>query len=119
MFVPIDRLKPILNDLINTGRSREPPRPWLGLNVEGIKGRVFVQRVSTAGPAEKAGLQQDDIILLVDKKMVKGLADYYRQVWALGQAGVDVPLRVLQGVQIRDIIVHSGDRDRYMGLRPR
>ncbi len=119
MFVPIDRLKPILNDLINTGRSRKPPRPWLGLNVEEIKGRVFVQRVSTAGPAEKAGLQRDDIILMVDKKMVKGLADYYRQVWALGQAGVAVPLRVLQGIQIRDIIVHSSDRDQYMGLRPR
>jgi S1-C subfamily serine protease len=91
----------------------------LGLNVEEIKGRVFVQRVSTAGPAEKAGIRQNDIILMVDKEMVKGLADYYRQVWALGQAGVDVPLRVLQGVQIRDIIVHSADRDQYMGLRTR
>jgi S1-C subfamily serine protease len=117
MFVPIDHLKPILNDLIKWGRSREPPRPWLGLNVEEIKGRVFVQRVSTAGPAEKAGLKQADIILMVDKKMVKGLADYYRKVWALGQAGVEVPLRVLQGVQIRDIIVQSVDRDQYMGLR--
>jgi S1-C subfamily serine protease len=91
----------------------------LGLNVEEIRGRLFVQRVSTAGPAEKAGLQQADIILMVDKKRVKGLADYYRQVWALGQAGVDVPLRVLQGDQIRDIIVQSADRDQYMGLRPR
>jgi S1-C subfamily serine protease len=119
MFVPIDHLKSILNDLINTGRSRQPPRPWLGLNVEEIKGRVFVQRVSTSGPAEKAGLQQDDIILMVDKATVKGLADYYRQVWALGQAGVDVPLSVLQGAKIRDIIVQSADRDQYMGLRTR
>ena len=30
MFVPIDRLKPILIDLINTGHSRKPPRRWLG-----------------------------------------------------------------------------------------
>ncbi len=119
MFVPIDHLKPILNDLIIRGRSREPPRPWLGLNVEEIKGHVFVQRVSTGGPAEKAGLQQNDIILMVDKKKVKGLADYYRQVWALGRAGVGVPLSVLQGVKIRDIIVQSADRDHYMGLRPR
>ena len=119
MFVPIDHLKPILNDLISRGRSRGPPRPWLGLNVEEIKGHVFVQRVSTGGPAEKAGLQQNDIILMVDKKKVKGLADYYRQVWALGRAGVGVPLSVLQGVKIRDIIVQSADRDHYMGLRPR
>lgn len=119
MFIPIDHLKPILNDLISTGRSRESPRPWLGLNVEEIKGRVFVQRVSIEGPAEKAGLRQDDIILMVDKERVKGLSDYYRKVWALGQAGVEVPLRVLQGVQIRDIMVRSADRDQYMGLRPR
>jgi S1-C subfamily serine protease len=119
MFVPIDHLKPILKDLISSGRSTEPPRPWLGLNVEEIKGRVFVQRVSTGGPGEKAGLQQNDIILMVDRKIVKGLADYYRKVWALGRAGVRVSLRVLQGVKIRDIIVQSADRDQYMGFQPR
>src|SRR6187200_166941 len=31
MVVPIDLLKPILNDLITTGRTRQPPRPWLGI----------------------------------------------------------------------------------------
>ena len=32
MFVPIDRFKPSLPDLFNTGRSSEPPHPWLGSN---------------------------------------------------------------------------------------
>lgn len=41
------------------------------------------------------------------------MADFYRKVWALGKAGVEVPLRILQGIQIRDIIVHSTDRNQY------
>ena len=39
------------------------------------------------------------------------MADFYRKVWALGEAGVDVPLSILQGVQIRDIVVKSTTRN--------
>jgi serine protease Do len=31
MFVPIDLLTPLLDDLLVTGRRREPARPWLGV----------------------------------------------------------------------------------------
>ena len=31
MIVPIDLLKPILDDLITIGRPNRPARPWLGL----------------------------------------------------------------------------------------
>src|SRR5215475_6481424 len=34
MFVPIDRLAPILGDLISAGRTAGAGRPWLGLNTE-------------------------------------------------------------------------------------
>ena len=30
-----------------------------------------------------------------------------------GKSGVDVPVAVLQGIEIRDIVVRSGDRDQY------
>lgn len=118
MFVPIDYLKPILADLIARGRSSEPSRPWLGINVQEARERVFITQVSSESPGEKASLQRGDIILNVDKSEVKGLADFYRKVWALGEAGVDIPLRVLQGSQIRDIIVHSADRYQILGLQP-
>ena len=119
MFVPIDRLKPILNDLIVRGRSREPTRPWLGLYSEEAHGRVVILRVASGSPAEQAGLQAGDIILKVKKVAVKGLADFYRKVWALGEAGVDVPVNILQGTEIRDVIVHSADRHQYLQLHPR
>jgi S1-C subfamily serine protease len=117
MFVPIDYLKPILLDLITKGRSSAPPRPWLGLNVEEVHGRVFVTRVTSEGPAEKGGLNVGDIILTVNKKEIGGLADFYRKVWALGKPGVEVPLTLLQGIQVQEIKVKSGDRYQYYPLK--
>ena len=35
MFVPIDLLPPILDDLLTRGRADRPPRPWLGLYGDG------------------------------------------------------------------------------------
>lgn len=119
IFVPIDLLNPILNDLIAKGRSLEAPRPWLGLNAEEAHGRVFVIRVTPGVPAERAGLQPGDLILTVKGEAVKGLADFYRKVWALGHAGVDVSLGILRGIEIRNITVHSADRYQFLMLRPK
>jgi S1-C subfamily serine protease len=119
MFVPIDLLNPILTDLIATGHSRKEPRPWLGINTEEAHGRVFVTQITPRGPAEGAGLQRGDLILSVRGIAVNGLADFYRKVWALGNAGVDVPLSVLQGTRIRDITVRSADRYQFLIPKPK
>jgi S1-C subfamily serine protease len=116
MFVPIDLLKPILSDLITVGRSRRPLKPWLGLNSEESHGRVFVIRITPGSPAEKANLRIGDLILKVDNQAVSGQADFYRKVWALGKAGVKVPISILRGTEIQDINVHSADR--YQFLKP-
>ena len=113
MFVPIDVLKPILSDLKRSGRSKLPPRPWLGVRTQELHGHLLVERVTSGSPSEKAGFKTGDIILAVNKQEVHGMADFYRKVWALGKGGVDVPLRILQGVQIRDIVVHSTARSQY------
>jgi hypothetical protein len=49
---------------------------------------------------------------------VGGLADFYRKVWALGKPGVEVPLGVLQGIEMRGIVVRSGDRYQFLKLKP-
>jgi hypothetical protein len=41
------------------------------------------------------------------------MSDFYRKLWALGEAGVDVPLSILQGVQIRDIVVQSTTHNQF------
>lgn len=118
MFVPIDLLKPILSDLVNAGRVAKPQRPWLGVHLEETHGRVIVVRVSSGGPAEQAGVQPGDILLKVKESAVKGLADCYRKIWSLGKAGVEVPLIILKGTQIREIKIRSSDRYRYFQSQP-
>ena len=118
MFVPADLLKTILDDLIAGGRAAGPARPWLGLITEEMRGHLFVTRVSPDGPADKAGLRSGDVLIGVGSDEVSSLAEFYRKVWARGAAGVEVPLRVLQGVQVKDLTVRSIDRVDYFRGRP-
>ncbi|MFQ6018733.1 MAG: S1C family serine protease [Kiloniellaceae bacterium] len=118
MFVPIDALKPILKDLLAHGRSGAVPRPWLGVFCQDLRGRLFVNRVAPGGPAARAGLAKDDIILAVKGKPVRDMADFYRKLWALGRAGVEVPLTVLRPGGMAEITVKSADRYDYLKLKP-
>ena len=118
MFVPTDLLKPIFEDLVARGRAAGPLRPWLGLNAEEMRGRLFVARVSPEGPADLAGLKSGDIVIGVGEEEVSSLAEFYRKVWARGEAGVEVPLRVLQGIQVKTVAVRSIDRLQYFHQKP-
>ncbi|MFO1305792.1 MAG: S1C family serine protease [Burkholderiales bacterium] len=113
VFVPIDLLKPILSDLVATGHRKGPPRPWLGLATEEVSGRLVVVRVSPDGPADQAGIETGDIILGVGGETVRTQPDFYRKVWARGSAGTEIPLRVLQGVEVKEVPVASIDRTDY------
>jgi S1-C subfamily serine protease len=117
MFVPIDRLPPILADLIAEGRASGPARPWLGVSVEEIAGRLLVARVTQGGPAEKAGVQRGDILTGVAGETARNLADFYRKVWAQGGAGALVPLDVLRDSQARRIDVVSMNRLDHLKLK--
>ena len=118
LFVPVDVLKPILADLIATGRPAGPPRPWLGLATEEMQGHLVVSRVSPESPAEQAGVRDGDIVVAVGKEPVRSQAELYRRIWSLGPAGVDVPLRILQGAEVRELRLHSVDRLDYLRHAP-
>ena len=118
MFVPIDALKPILADLIAEGRASRPSRPWLGLYPQEIHGRLFVARVPRGGPADRAGLKPGDLVLGVAGKAVSTLPGYYRTLWNLGPAGVEVPLSVLRGNRPADIKIRSIDRRHWFRKPP-
>jgi S1-C subfamily serine protease len=113
MFVPIDALKPILEDMLATGHRKDPPRPWLGVAADEVQGHLIVSRVSPESPADRAGLKVGDIILAVGGEAVRSQADFYRKVWSRGRAGDEIPLRVLQDVEVRDVRVRSIDRTEY------
>jgi S1-C subfamily serine protease len=113
MFVPIDLLKPILQDLVSSGRRQGPARPWLGVAADEVAGRLVVARVSPDGPADRAGVGEGDIILAVAGESVRTQAEFYRKVWARGAAGARIPLKILQGVDVKEVPVASIDRTEY------
>ncbi len=114
MIVPIDILKPVLEDLLTMGRPNHPPRPWLGLNATEIDDKVVVARVSAGGPARKANLRTGDVVVAVAGTEVSELAGFFRKVWSLGKSGVEVPLTVYRDGRTFEVRVTSGDRNRFL-----
>ena len=114
MIVPIDILKPILEDLLTLGRPNHPARPWLGLNAAEIEDKVVVARVSNGGPARRANLRTGDVVLAVAGAEVSELAGFFRKVWSLGRAGVEVPLTIYRDGRTFEARVTSGDRNRFL-----
>jgi S1-C subfamily serine protease len=117
MFVPIDLLEPILGEMLSQGRSGTM-HPWLGLNAGEYRGHLLIDRLSKGGPAERAGLRDDDLIVAVAGQPVADLVGFYRRVWSLGDAGVEVPLTVLRSGELIDVAVSSGNRYDWLRLNP-
>jgi serine protease Do len=118
LFVPIEVVAPILDDLVARGRAARAVRPWLGLNAQELHGRLIVARVAPEGPAERAGLRPGDLLEAVEGEAVGSLVDFYRKVWARGAAGAEVRLRVLQDGETKDVRVRSMDRLEHLRRAP-
>lgn len=111
MFVPIDLLAPIIDDMCEHGRRSTPPRPWLGLLVNEDKDdQLLIVGVYRNCPADRAGLKPGDVIIRINDEPVSGLANMFRSVWNMGSAGVEVPISVLRESETLDKIVESDDR---------
>ncbi len=114
MIVPIDLLKPILDDLKKYGRVDKPVRPWLGIYSTEIEDKIAVVGIAPKGPAARAELKTGDVILAVKGEKVSTLGGFYRRVWALGNAGVEVPLTLYREGVTFDVRVNSSDRAKFL-----
>ena len=114
MIVPIDLLKPAIDDLRRFGKVNKPARPWLGMYSTEIDDRVVVIGISGNGPAARAELKAGDVILAVKGEKITSQAGFYRKLWALGAAGVDVPLTVHHEGVTFDVTLASTDRARLL-----
>ena len=102
--IPINRAQAIARELVKTGRVQHPmvgiglspvPAPSSGAAVP--PGAV-IRSVQPGGPADKAGLKVDDVIISIDGRTMKGPAAV---VGAIESRGVGERLRitVLRGVE--------------------
>ena len=113
MYVPINRLKPILDELVSAGKLSTPPRPWLGLYTVEHMGHLVVGGISDGGPADRAGLQRGDILHALNGEVLDDVADFYRKLWASGPAGTAVKLRMERDNDAFEVTVRTGDRATY------
>jgi S1-C subfamily serine protease len=111
MFVPIDLLGPILEDMTRFGRPSRAPRPWLGMYTTEIGGQLVVAGLAQNGPAHQAGVRLGDLVLEVNGHRVSKLAELFRTVWNVGPAGAEIPLTVARGDQSSHVRVRSADRN--------
>jgi S1-C subfamily serine protease len=114
MFVPIDLLEPILDDMRKLGRPAGHPRPWLGMYLSEEQGDLVVMGMANGGPADSAGVQVGDAVLGVAGESPSGLADLFRRIWRLGPAGTAVPLVLSREGEKVSVQVKSADRNDYL-----
>ncbi len=114
MIVPIDLLKPVLDDLRKFGRVNKPARPWLGMYTTEIDNRVVIVSVASRGPAARAELKAGDVILGVNGDKITSQSQFYRKLWSLGAAGVDVPLTIHHEGVTFDVTLSSTDRAKLL-----
>jgi S1-C subfamily serine protease len=114
MIVPIDILKPIYDDLLTLGHASRPPRPWLGMTTAESDDRLVVAGLASRGPAMRAGVDLGDMVVGIAGEPVSGLSTMFRKIWALGSAGVAVPLTLERDGRTLSITVESGARSDYL-----
>ena len=111
MVVPIDLLKPILEDMKLYGRPNRPARPWLGFLVQDVGSHLVVASTYDGCPADRAGVEVGDLIVEVAGEPIDGLAELFRKVWGIGPAGSDIPLTIVRDGEPRPVVLESIDRD--------
>ena len=117
MFVPTDLLAPILADLIANGRAAGAGRPWLGITTDEMHGHLIVSAVTHDSPADRAGLKRGDLILGVGGDPVNHLPDFYRKLYAQGDAGTVIPLDVFKDDEKQRVEIKSINRLDHLRLK--
>lgn len=109
MFVPVDLLKPILQELLSQGRSTQSERAWMGVYCIELDGEVRVLRVSHAGPAEAAGVRPGDRIMRIDGQAVDSLDTLWHRLWS-GRVEREVALDIVRDGRSLRVPLRTVDR---------
>ena len=70
--------------------------------------------IAPKGPAARAEIKTGDVVIAVKGERVSTLGDFYRNVWAQGRAGVEIPLTLYREGVTFDVRVNSSDRTKFL-----
>ncbi|HEX8375185.1 MAG TPA: Do family serine endopeptidase, partial [Geminicoccaceae bacterium] len=115
--IPSNLAKPVVDSIINTGKVA---RGWLGVRIQSVDASLaetlglgetrgaLVASATAGGPAEKAGIQQGDVVLEFDGKQIDRMRSLPRLVaeTAIGKA---VAVRLWRKGKIQDVQVTLGE----------
>jgi len=114
MFVPVDLLAPILEEMLASGRPARPPRAWLGIYATEMDGHIVVGGLAPGGPAERAGVKLGDLVLEVAGERVTSLAPMFRKIWSVGSAGSEVFLTLSRRGASSNVAIRTADRNDFL-----
>jgi len=110
MFVPVDLLRPIMDELRRSGTTSLSRRAWIGINCVEDDGEIRIIRVNDDSPADVAGLQAGDRILRIDGVAVNALGQLWKHLWSGGPPEREVTLEVQRAGKTEALKLHSVDR---------
>ena len=112
--IPINRVRRIVDDLVNHGEVR---RPWIGVRLrnpqtanirEAITAGAVIASVIPGSPAAAANLRPGDVILRAGQRPIRNTFDWEAALLDL-RVGDNVALRVRRGTRESDVTVGVKD----------
>jgi serine protease Do len=110
MFVPIDLLPSILDEMRKSGTTAASRRAWMGVNCVEEDGEIKVVRVNDDSPADVAGLQAGDRILRIDGVAVRTLDQLWTALWRNGPPEREVNLEIQRDGDPQSVKVFTVER---------
>ena len=110
MFVPVELLEPIFNNMLQNGTGPNSQRAWLGINAVERQGRIQIVRVTPESPAQLAGVVPGQWLLGLNGKPLESLSAFYKQLWAIPINSEPAKLTLFDGKVIYQIPVPIVDR---------
>ncbi len=118
--LPINRVWEIATQLITTGNVA---RPGIGVTIaqrnaqyalEGEELRPYIQSVTEGGPADKAGMQVNDVLLALDGIEMTDYSEFVNYIQQQTKIGQEIVFTVEREGQSLDITVTVGDLNKLV-----
>ena len=113
LAIPVEYYTGHRAELLRFGRvASRPRRAWLGVFPQTVEEGLIVAGLVPAGPGERDGLREGDVILRVDQEEVETRRALYAALWRHGP-GERVILDVMRENRMHRVEVVSGDRAEF------